>query len=59
MALQPAIRQRVGGHELVRALTAAAIVVVLMAALYAITGGQGTGVPLEIVPDPAGVGIPF
>ena len=60
MALQSvSSTSRASSHELARALIVAAAIVVLIVVAYALVGVQGAGASLEIVPDPAGLDIPF
>jgi hypothetical protein len=61
MALhQTTLGQRVASHQdLVRVLLVVAAVIVLMLVATAFFGVQQTGASYEIVPDPAGLGLPF
>jgi hypothetical protein len=61
MALhQTTLGQRVASYQdLVRVLLIVAAVIVLMLVATAIFGVQQTGPSYEIVPDPAGLGLPF
>lgn len=61
MALhQGAFGQRSASYQdLVRALLVVAAVIVLMLVATAILGVQTTAASYEIVPDPAGIALPF
>lgn len=61
MALHPtSLRQQVASYrDLVSVLLVVAAVIVLTLALTAILGVQQPGPSLELVPDPAGLGLPF
>ena len=61
MALhQGSFSQRaVSTQDLVRAVLIVAVVIALMLVATAVLGVQGTGPSYEIVPDPAGVSLPF
>ena len=61
MALhQRTLGQRLGSYQdLIRVLVIVAAVIVLMLAANVIFGVQQTSPSYEIVPDPAGLGLPF
>lgn len=51
--------QAVSRQDVVRAVVIFAVVIALMLVATAVLGMQGTGPSYEIVPDPAGVSLPF
>jgi hypothetical protein len=60
VALHPTAQgRRASYRELVIPLLITAAVIVVMLALTAIFGVQVSGPSLEIVPDPAGLALPF
>ena len=59
MALHQNIGQRATYQDLVRVLLVIAAVIAVMAVVTAILGVQVAGPAYSIVPDPAGVTLPF
>ena len=60
MALhQSTLAQRVASHQLVLALLVLVAVIAVMLVATAILGVARIGPSYEIVPDPAGLGLPF
>ncbi len=59
MALHQNLGQRATYQDLVRVLVIIVAAIALMAIVSAIVGVQATGPSYQIVPDPAGVSLPF